>query len=47
MRIDIEHPILTWLREHSMCVLNRLEVANDGKTADEMCEDEKAQTLGF
>ena len=47
VRIDIKHPILTWMCEYSMYVLNRLEVGKDGKTAYERCKGKKAKVLGF
>ena len=32
-RIDVKHPILTWLCEYAGYAMNRLEVSADGKTA--------------
>ena len=47
VRIDTKHPIVTWMCEYSMYLLNRLEVSKDGKTAYERCRGKKARVLGF
>ena len=47
VKVDTKHPVLTWLCEYSMCLLNRLEVSKDGKTAYERCKGKKARVLGF
>ena len=45
-RIDTRHPILTWLCDKSMDLLNRMEVSKDGKTANGICEGKHAKVLG-
>ena len=47
VRIDTKHPVLTWLCEYSMHMLNRLEVSKDGKTAYERCKGKQAKVLGL
>ena len=47
VKVDTKHPVLTWLCEYSMYLLNRLEVSKDGKTAYERCKGKKARVLGF
>ncbi len=39
--------MLTWMCERSMDILNRVEVAKDGKTAYERCQGKRAKVLGF
>ena len=46
VRIAVEHPILTWLCEHTAYLLNRLEVGHDGKTAYERMKGKRATVLG-
>ena len=46
-RIDTMHPILPWLFDYSMHVLNRMEVSKDGKTAYERCKGKRAKVLGL
>ena len=46
-RIDTRHPILPWLCDYSMHVLNRMEVSKDGKTAYERCKGKRAKVLGL
>lgn len=45
--IDARHPVLTWLVDHASFLLNRLEVAADGKTAYERMKGKKAEVLGL
>ena len=47
VRTDTMHPVLTWLCEYGTYMMNRLEVASDGKTAYEMCKGKKADVLGL
>ncbi len=44
--IDIRHPVVAWLCEHSMFLMNRLEGGADGKTAHERCKGKRAKVLG-
>ena len=46
VRIAVEHPILTWLCEHTAYLLNRVEVVHDGKTAYERMKGKRATVLG-
>ena len=46
VRIDVKHPILTWLCEYAGYAMNRLEVSADGKTAYERNKGKKADVLG-
>ena len=46
-RIDVKHPILTWLCEYAGYAMNRLEVSADGKTAYERNKGKKADVLGI
>ena len=43
VRIDSKHPVLIWLCNYSMHVLNRLEVSADGKTAYERYKGKRGQ----
>ena len=47
VKIDIGHPIITWLCEYSTYLANRLEVGKDGKTSYERCRGKRAKVLGF
>jgi hypothetical protein len=47
VRIDSKHPVLIWLCNYSMHVLNRLEVSADGKTAYERCKGKRGTVLGL
>ena len=47
MKIDPGHPVLTWLVGHAAVLLNRFEVAKDGKTAYERLKKKAARTLGL
>jgi hypothetical protein len=45
--VDIKHPIVTWMCEYSTFLLNRLEVAADGKTSYERCKGKRANVMGL
>ena len=45
--INIKHPVITWMCEYSMFLLNRLEVAADGKTSYERCKGKRANVMGL
>ena len=46
VKIDIGHPIVTWLCEYASYLLNRLEVGRDGKTSYERMKGKRATVLG-
>ena len=43
VRIDVRHPILTWMCEYVTYLTNRLEVSSDGRTAYERVKGKRAQ----
>lgn len=47
VRIDVRHPVLTWLCEYAGYLMNRLEVASDGKTAYERNKGKPTEVLGL
>ena len=47
VRIDTRHPILTWLCDYASYLMNRLEVAADGRTAYERSKGKKATVQGL
>ena len=47
MKIDPKMPIVTFLPEYSVYLMNRLEVGKDGKTAYERVKGKKATVLGI
>jgi hypothetical protein len=47
VKIDIKHPINTWLCEFAGYMMNRMEVASDGKTPYERIKGKKAEVLGL
>jgi hypothetical protein len=47
VRVDTRHPVLTWLCEYASVIMNRAEVAADGKTAYERCKGKKIQMMGL
>jgi hypothetical protein len=47
VKIDIKHPINTWLCEFAGYMMNRMEVASDGKTPNERIKGKKAVALGL
>ena len=46
-KIITEHPIVTWMCEYAGFVMNRLEIAADGKTAYERIKGKKAEVQGL
>ena len=47
VRVDVRHPVLTWLCDFVSYMMNRLEVASDGKTPYERTKGKKAEVLGL
>ena len=47
VKIDIKHPVNTWMCEFVGYMMNRLEVAADGKTPYERVKGKKAEVLGL
>ena len=47
VKIDILHPVNTWLCEFAGYMMNRMEVASDGKTPYERIKGKKAAVLGL
>ena len=46
VKIDIGHPIVTWLCEYATYLLNRFVVGRDGKTSYERMKGKRATVLG-
>ena len=47
MKIPTKHPIMPWIMEWASYLLNRYEVARDGKTAYERCKGKKSKAPGI
>ena len=47
VRVDVRHPVLTWLCEYTGYMMNRMEVARDGKTPYERVKGKKAEVIGL
>ena len=47
VKISPNHPVLTWMVGHAAVLLNRFEVARDGKTAYERMKRKTAKVLGL
>ena len=47
VKIDTRHPILTWLCDYASFLMNRLEVAADGRTAYERNKGKRATVQGL
>ena len=47
VKISSTHPVLTWMVGHAAVLLNRFEVARDGKTAYERMKKKTAKVLGL
>ena len=45
--MDIRHPVITWLCEYVGYMMNRLEVATDGKTPYERIKGKRAEVMGL
>ena len=46
VKIEDQHPVLTWLTEYAAFLLNRFEVGRDGKTAYERMKGKSAKVRG-
>ena len=47
VKVDVRHPILTWLCDFVGFMMNRFEVSSDGKTPYERIKGKAAQVLGL
>ena len=47
VRIDVQHPVLTWLCEDASFMMNRMEVSADGKTPNERVKGKRMEVLGL
>ena len=47
VKLEVNHPVMTWLVEYAALALNRFEVGKDGRTAYERCKGKKAKTMGI
>ena len=47
VKVDVRHPVLTWLCDFVGFMMNRFEVASDGKTPYERIKGKEAQVLGL
>jgi hypothetical protein len=46
-RINVLHPISTWLCEYTTFMMNRMEVGSDGKTAYERVKGKRCEVAGL
>ena len=47
VKVDIQHPVITWLCDYAAYIMNRLEVGADGKTAYERTKGKQADVAGL
>ena len=47
VKIDVLHPVLTWLCEFVGYMMNRMEVASDGKTPYERVKGKRSEVMGL
>ena len=47
VKVDIQHPVVTWLCDYASYLMNRLEVGADGKTAYERTKGKRAEVAGL
>jgi hypothetical protein len=47
VQIDVRHPVITWLCDYTGYMMNRMEVARDGKTPYERVKGKKAEVIGL
>ena len=47
VKIEAQHPVLTWLCEFMGYMMNRMEVASDGKTPYERMKGKRSEVLGL
>jgi hypothetical protein len=47
VKIDVRHPVITWLCDFVSYMMNRMEVATDGKTPCERVKGKRAEVMGL
>ena len=47
LKIDVLHPVLTWLCKFVGYMMNRMEVASDGKTPYERVKGKRSEVMGL
>ena len=47
VKVDVQHPVITWLCEFVGYMMNRMEVASDGKTPYERVKGKRGEMLGL
>ena len=47
VKVDVRHPVITWLCDYVSYLMNRMEVARDGKTPYERLKGKKAEVMGL
>ena len=47
VKIDVLHPVLTWLCELVGYMMNLMEVASDGKTPCERVKGKRSEVMGL
>ena len=47
VKVDVRHPVITWLCDYVSYLMNRMEVARDGKTPYERVKGKKAEVMGL
>ena len=47
VKVDVRHPVLTWLCDYTGYMMNRMEVARDGKTPYERVKGKRAEVIGL
>ena len=47
VKIDVLHPVLTWLCEFVGYMMNRMEVASDGKTPCQRVKGKRSKVMGL
>ena len=47
VKIDVSHPVLTWSCEFVGYMMNRIEVASDGKTSHERVKGKRSEVMGL
>jgi hypothetical protein len=47
VKVDVRHPVITWMCEFVSYMMNRMEVASDGKTPYERVKGKRAEVMGL
>ena len=47
VKVDVRHPVITWLCEYVGFMMNRMEVARDGRTPYERVKGKKSEVMGL